>query len=325
MREQKAVILSYHQVCDRKDDPWELAVHPNHFDNHLAWLRKNYEVVPMSELARGLTSRQLRKTVAITFDDGFRDNYTNAAPLLDWHNLPATFYVAPSAVRQEHVYWWDVLQDVIFYSEVLPARFSMTVGDAPVRFTLVTDQVLTDRLRNQVRAWNYRNAVPNERVALYLLLWYHIKPLPPAQQARAIQAIRDWAQHTGFISAPGSTMTIREMQMLGENPLFSMGAHSVHHCMLSRQKAIDQAFEVKESKRQLESWLGRTIESFAYPFGSYDPLTQSLLKEAGFRYAVSADAKAVTPQDDPFALPRIQVKNWCVYEFASKVSAMVDA
>ena len=105
----------YHQVCDRKDDPWELAVHPDHFDAQLDYLKRHFNVVPISELAEGIAQHKLKKTVAITFDDGFKDNYTNAAPLLDWHNLPATFYVATSALGQEYVYWWDALQDVIFH------------------------------------------------------------------------------------------------------------------------------------------------------------------------------------------------------------------
>jgi hypothetical protein len=48
------------------------------------------------------------------------------------------------------------------------------------------------------------------------------------------------------------------------------------------------------------------------------------LKEAGFRYAVSTEPKPVTADDDPYSLPRIQVKNWCVYEFAAKLNEMVN-
>ena len=103
----------YHQVCERRDDPWELAVHPNHFDAQLQFLKRNFDVIPASELADGIARRKMRRTVAITFDDGFKDNFTNAAPVLDWHALPATFYVATSAMKQEHLYWWDALQDVM--------------------------------------------------------------------------------------------------------------------------------------------------------------------------------------------------------------------
>ena len=324
IQQTRAVILMYHQVCDRKSDPWELAVHPDHFHAQLDYLKKNFNVVPMAELADGITRHTLKRTVAITFDDGFKDNYTNAAPLLDYHNLPATFYVATTAMKQEHVYWWDALQDVIFESEVLPVRFDMPINGAPVQFTFRSDRKLNSKIANQIRAWNYHLPIPNERVAFYMLLWHHIKPLTYAQQNRTLDAIREWAAHEAFINADAVTMSVREMQMLSENALFSIGAHSVHHAMLSQQTPIEQAYEVKESKNQIERWLGKPVNGFAYPYGNYNSTTQILLKEAGFKYAVSTEQKAVTREDDPFALPRIQVKNWCVYEFASKLNEMVN-
>lgn len=324
MTQPKAAILMYHQVCDRKDDPWELAVHPDHFHAQLDYLRNNFNVVPISELAEAIGKDRIRKTVAITFDDGFRNNYTNAAPLLDWHQLPATFYVATTAMKQGYVYWWDDLQDIILHSEVLPARFEMLINGASVQFTLKSDGKLTSKLVNQIRAWNYNLPMPNERIALYMLLWHQIKPLPYAQQNSVLAQIREWADHKQFSSPQCVTMSIREMQMLNENALFSIGAHSVHHAMLAQQSEADQAYEVKESKMQLEKWLGKPVNGFAYPYGNYSSVTQALLKEAGFSYAVSTEPKAVTADDDPFALPRLQVKNWCVYEFASKLNEMIN-
>lgn len=314
----------YHQVCERRDDPWELAVHPDHFHAQLEYLKKNFDVVPISELADRISRHKMKRAIAITFDDGFKDNYTNAAPLLDWHELPATFYVATSAMKQEYVYWWDALQDVIFHSEVLPEGFDMTINNTQVQFAFKSDRSLTPKLRNQINAWNYNLTIPNERIALYMLLWHHIKPLSYASQNRSLADIREWAGHERFIASQGTTMTVREMQMLGDNPLFTIGAHTVHHSMLSQQNAIDQAYEVKESKLQIEKWLGKSVNGFAYPYGNYNELTQSLLKEAGFRYAVSTEPKAVTAEDDPYALPRLQVKNWCVYEFAAKLNEMVN-
>ena len=323
IRQQKAVILMYHQVCDRKDDPWELAVHPNHFQAQLEYLKKNFDVVPMSALADGITRRRMKKSIAITFDDGFKDNYTNAAPLLDWLEIPATFYVATTAVQNRSLYWWDALQQLIFRTEVLPRHFEMMINEACVHFTFRSDHVLNKRLTNQICAWNYSLPVPNERVAFYMLLWYNIKPLSWSQQNTILNDIREWTGQKDMSFRECETMSIREMQELSQHPLFSIGAHSVHHAMLSQQNPEDQAFEVKESKRQLETWLGKPIKGFAYPYGNYNAVTQQILRDSGFSYAVSTEAKPATEDDDPYALPRIQVKNWSVYEFASKLNEMI--
>jgi peptidoglycan/xylan/chitin deacetylase (PgdA/CDA1 family) len=191
-------------------------------------------------------------------------------------------------------------------------------------FTFKADATLNKRLTHQIRAWNYNLPIPNERIALYMLLWQRIKPLSYQTQNTLLRQIRDWAGTQGVPSVSGETMDVREIQMLSQNPLFSIGAHSVHHSMLAEQNMTDQAFEVKESKRQIETWLGKPVTGFAYPYGNYSAVTQALLKEAGFEYAVSTEPKLVTAEDDAFALPRIQVKNWCVYEFASKINDIVN-
>ena len=192
IRRPKAVILMYHQVCDKRYDPWELAVHPNHFHAQLEYLKKNFNVVPMSALAEGIASHRLKKTIAITFDDGFKDNYLNAAPLLDWHELPATFYVATRAMKANYLYWWDALQDVIFHTEVLPVHLDIVINEAPIQFTFRTDRKLSGKLINQLRTWNYNLPIPNERVALYMLLWHHIRPLSHAQQEHVLAMIREF-------------------------------------------------------------------------------------------------------------------------------------
>ncbi len=325
IREHKAAILMYHQVCERKNDPWELAVNPNHFDAQLDYLKKNFNVVSIGALATSVANNNVRRnTIAISFDDGFKDNYTNAAPLLDWYELPATFYVTTTAMKEHKIYWWDELQDILFQCEKLPSHFEMIINNQLIQYQFKSDRILHSRLINQIRAWNYNLPIPNERIALYMLLWERIKPLPYTHQSRILSDIKDWAGTREITSSQGVTMDVQEMQMLSQNPLFSIGAHSVNHAMLSEQNAHDQAFEVKESKRQIENWLGKPVKGFAYPYGNYNSVTQQLLKEAGFEYAVSTESKLVTMEDDPFALPRIQVKNWCVYEFASKINEMVN-
>lgn len=313
----------YHQVCERKADPWDIAVHPMHFQAHLEYLRKHFDLLSAEELAKGISKGKMKRAVAITFDDGFRDNYTNAAPLLDWLEIPATFYVATTPVEEGTAYWWDTLQHVLFDSAELPGRFEMMINGECVRFTFCCDQRLTQRVTHQIRAWNFNLPVINERIALYMLLWHRLRPLDYAQQEQVIREIAAWAGGRDLLASEGVPMNIRELQVLSQNPLFTIGAHSVHHAMLPHQGAAQQAFEVAESKRQLEHWLGKPVNGFAYPYGHYSTVTQRVLREAGFAYAVSTEPKAVTADDDPFALPRLQVRNWNVYEFASKIEEMI--
>src|SRR5690606_17833485 len=110
----------------------------------------------------------------------------------------------------------------------------------------------------------------------------------------------------------------------GQNPLFSIGAHTVHHAMLGESTPAHQAFEIYASKHMLEQWLGRPVTAFAYPYGNFTPVTRDLIREAGYAHAVSTEARAVSATDDRFSLPRMQVKNWCVHEFASRLNELMD-
>src|SRR5690606_8710196 len=129
-------------------------------------------------LADAMQRRSGKRLVAITFDDGFRDNYSHAAPMLDWYDLPATFYFSTTQLSEDHVYWWDVLQAVILEHETLPVNLDIEVAGIQMKFRFYSDQVITPKLAHEIRAWSYSLPVPNERVALFLQLWHQIRPLP---------------------------------------------------------------------------------------------------------------------------------------------------
>src|SRR5688500_8393707 len=114
--EQKALILMYHQVCEKSTDPWDLAVAPENFERQLRHLKNNFDVVPLDDLAGSVRNGKLtRRMAAITFDDGFADNCQNAAPLLEAYDLPATFFITTSHLNSSRLYWWDELESIIFH------------------------------------------------------------------------------------------------------------------------------------------------------------------------------------------------------------------
>lgn len=323
--QQKAVILMYHQVCHRMSDPWELAVTPERFDEQLGFLRKNFDVVPLDELAALVRRKDLGSgKIAITFDDGFSDNFTQARPILESYNLPATFYLATQALVSDQLYWWDELELIILHTPQLPRKLELTIAGKAFRFEFITDDVLTRHLIGEIRGWNAAMEPPNERAALFLKLWQRIQPMQFHDQRRILSEIRQWA---GIIHVPGShasVMSLRDMSLLGTNPLFSIGAHTVHHAMLGQQGVEDQAFEVQESKKVIENLLGREVTGFAYPYGNYNAVTKSLLRNAGFRYAVSTECRCVTDQDDLFELPRLQVKNWTAKDLSLNLQQLLN-
>src|SRR5215207_9718003 len=100
--DNKGLILMYHRVAYLHSDPWNLAVTPQRFSQHLEILRQHTKPVSLRQLFEGLLNDNTDEyLVAITFDDGYADNLYNAKPLLERYNFPATFFLTTGYIGGE--------------------------------------------------------------------------------------------------------------------------------------------------------------------------------------------------------------------------------
>lgn len=105
---KKALVLLYHRVDSLSNDPLNLAVTPEHFDEQLAMLKNKFEIISVLELVERIKEKKIKGTeLCITFDDGFRDNLTHALPILEKHQVPATIFVTGDAVDNKKNFPWD--------------------------------------------------------------------------------------------------------------------------------------------------------------------------------------------------------------------------
>ncbi|EMR01079.1 polysaccharide deacetylase family protein [Cesiribacter andamanensis] len=93
----RAVVLMYHRIGTPKSDPWQLAVRPQYFEEHLQVLQKMGVAESAPAMVQQLQDDRLKRSVVITFDDGYADNYQLARPLLEQYALPATFFLPSTA------------------------------------------------------------------------------------------------------------------------------------------------------------------------------------------------------------------------------------
>ncbi len=96
------LILAYHSVSYNRTD--SLSVKADLFDAQLKWLKENnYSSITLNKILRGQ-----KKTVIITFDDGYRDNYNVAFPILKKYGFTATLFITVDYMDTDHIYWWDL-------------------------------------------------------------------------------------------------------------------------------------------------------------------------------------------------------------------------
>jgi peptidoglycan/xylan/chitin deacetylase (PgdA/CDA1 family) len=260
--------LNYHRIGEAARSAydhglWSATV--DGFDVQVGWLKSHFDIISPDDLPAVLAARTGRH-VLITFDDGYRDNYTGAFPVLKRHGVPATFFVATGFIDAPALPFWDEIAWMVRTShkasvELRPWLPTPVVFDEPDR----------------------------ERAVRAVLRAY--KSLPAASTDEFLRAVGEAAgtgRH-GAAEVAGLWMTwdmLREMRTVG----MSIGGHTVHHPILARLRREGQLREIAGCGRRLADELGEPMRSFSYPNGdpeAFNEDTRACLREAGVRFAFS--------------------------------------
>jgi len=104
-------------------------------------------------------------------------------------------------------------------------------------------------------------------------------------------------------------MEIAEVKLLAQNPLVTIGSHTVHHALTVNCTDNELEFEIKESKEKLREWTKKEVKYFSYPNGRFDGRERKILKESGYKLAATDENRFITRNDDLYLIPRIEVKD----------------
>jgi peptidoglycan/xylan/chitin deacetylase (PgdA/CDA1 family) len=321
----RALVLMYHRVAEPDADIWNLAVSPAHFEQHLRVLQQLGNVIPATELVERLQSRTLkRRSIVITFDDGYVDNYLNAYPLLAQYQLPATFFIVSGNVGMAQEFWWDELAGILLLSEQLPESLLLVLpGETRLDINLKAEQ-LTPALRKQHQLWRASDAVPpTHRAALFYRLWQYLRPLTASDQQLLLQQLRVWAGQPAYSRPTYHCLSLKQLRELSENTLFTIGAHTVTHPALASHPATVQEHELAAGRQALCAAIGQPVELLAYPYGSYSRETAAIAAQLGFNAAFTTESRLITATAEIHTLGRFQVNNWNGDEFKRHLALWV--
>lgn len=312
----QAVILAYHRVATLDTDPQLLSVNPDNFAQQLEILKKHYNVVSLEELHTSLQKKSLQhKTVALTFDDGYVDNFLYAKPLLEHYKIPATIFVTTGYIEKKQELWWDELEHLLL-KETLPQHLSITIDNHVHKWNLKNDSLK----REDVKQWNARMSPQiHNRFAFYKDLHRLLAPLHHEKQKKILQEIREWAGLKNRVREDYRVVNKHEIKELAKSPYVTIGAHTTTHPILSKQTSETQVYEIKKSKQDLEKIIGSPVTCFSYPFGSMQdigPLAPTIVRNTGYNIAVANYPETVTHKKNIYTLPRFLVHNWNKKTFA---------
>lgn len=322
--EPRVLILMYHRVTESGCDPWALCVSPEHFDQQLQVIRRHTRAIQVQQLSKYLVNGTVpRSSVAITFDDGYVDNVQNAKPLLERHDLPATFFLVSKFLGSQAEFWWDELDRILLRPGILPKNFSLDINGNSIEIDLEHATNYSNESYRDNRNWRAWEDPPTPRHSLYYSLWKRLRSLPDSDRQETLRKLSSWANADSQARPGNRALSLSELSAIGKESLIEVACHTETHPQLSLLPASIQRDEIHASKARLEEILGRPVKSFAYPYGSQDDYTAetvAIVRENGFTSACSTSPGVVTKHSDLFQLPRVPVEDWNGEEFAKRLS-----
>lgn len=218
-----------------------MKVTPDFLEESIKKLSKKFDFISIKDIPERIKTKNKRKFIVFTSDDGYKDNYTKALPIFKKYRVPFTIYVTTNFPDREAVLWWYELEDLLLNNSVIELsngkRFIAETYDQKCdAFLAIREEILELDQENIVFELNS------------LFGKYNV----------------DWSKKCNELC-----LSWDDLKLLREEPLVTIGGHTKHHYNLKQlfdEKAVYN--EVREGCRLLKEKAGIDVQVFAYPFGS---------------------------------------------------------
>lgn len=304
-----AVVLLYHRVLALLPDPQELAVQPDYFEEHLAILKSEYHPVTAEEFADHLKrKKKFRKgTVLVSFDDGYADNFQHALPILESQEVQALFFITTSFLGTGRELWWDDLERILLGTKMKPHALALHIESEKFRYDTSQEKTL----------WE-----------IYYQLQERLRLSHPDTIASVVKQLQIWAALPEEGRPRNRMMRFDELAKMASSSYAAIGAHTHRHPALGVLSYDEQKQEILQSAEILESSISEKIRYFSYPYGArkilgskryYNQDSLRIVRELGFDMAFANYYGQVHRWTNPYAIPRILVRNWPGEEFRERM------
>ena len=240
------------------------------FEEFIKYITTHYNVISLDDFY----NKKFKKNtlnIAITFDDGYLNNYKYALPILEKYNVPACFYI--TTIQDKAPYLWPDFLDLVSYhtnkTEILFEGKTYKKNNK------------NEFISNGISLKNISKSLPYNTIEIiYSIFKDDWKALPP-------ENFEDYWK----------LMNVQQIKQIANHPLFTIGAHGETHSSLITITLEAAKREILVSKQNLETICGQTITEFAFPFGYYNTELANYCHEIGFKrlllvdYNTTEDAK----------------------------------
>ncbi|MEK9186007.1 MAG: polysaccharide deacetylase family protein [Patescibacteria group bacterium] len=295
MEKDKYIIVNYHYVED--PNPKFSGIYPceiKEFDWQISLLSSRYKIVSATEVCEAAKANRPGSFCAITFDDGLKDQYINALPILEKYGATAAFFPITSVYegRLPVAHKTHILLSRMSASAMIDAIHGFMdefYPDLAERYRIPKDRRLMERRpHEEPMTANMKEtliALPEDIKAQFLRFCFKQIHLDEAKIAQEL-----------FMS-PKEILDLQKRGM-------TIGNHSHSHYAFDIINESVMKNELQISQEVLTGLIGKKPETFSYPHGRYGELAKTILAGEGFRYAFTIERRGVSLNDHPFLIPR---------------------
>ena len=282
-----SLILMLHRIGQRNSSRisanQNMCIKPNELLNFIeSAKKKKWSFISMDQLVDCLNVGKIpKKTIALTFDDGYSDNYLYAYPLLSSLDVPFCVYVTTSFIENNPVPWWYELECII-------NSVDQIISPDGTEYA-----VKTLEQKNQTFMELRKGFMAGKNLAREFQFWLNrqVKIQP-------------------FETESCLFMSWEEVVTIASSKLVTIGAHTLSHPVLAKLDDDQARKEILSSKHILEAKLGKKIDHFAFPFGGMEdvsPRDIEFARSIGFRSAVTTRNGGLgwEKKIDCYSLPRV--------------------
>ena len=296
----KVIILMYHGIVKSYSqnplkDIYGFNISVNQFEEQMVYLSNQCNVIKASEAISGQNISHNRKNVVITFDDGYRNNYTNAFPILLKYNLPALFSLPTAFVVNRVPLWNDLIEYAVITTKKRAVRIKWNDVFSDFRLDAITEKI-------------------------EFLKWLLFKCTEIAQEERERFIFNVFNEldvpfdNNKILEDPNyEPLSPQEIKILSESKMIEFASHSENHYVLSRVNKNTLINELKNSKIAISIMTSMPCKYFCIPGGHYNDSVIDTILEAEFEKIFSSDNIEFQPMNTQNVIGR-----HCIYKFTTK-------
>jgi len=291
----RAIVLTYHRVLpysvrDGSFSHSAIMVDNGNFERQIKFLKRHFKLLNTADFLAAFREHRpfTDSGCLITFDDGWRDNYEYAFPILKSHGVSALIFPATDYIGSGKLFWQEAMGHG-FYQ--LLAGGNNQADEFLQQHDLLwlrqqEEAVKLDRIRQYVR--ELKSCSYEELDGIM----QRMQDILGSIDYGEIDRYLDWQQ-------------IREMHEHG----IEFGSHACSHRILTRLDRETASTELQQSKQSLQDATGVEIKTIAYPNGDYDNDLGKLTRQAGYEIGFGTRFGQVSHEDNPFDIQRININD----------------